>query len=117
MPGPAPRGGGAGEAAAQPGAAHRPASAVRVRVGFPITTAARRRERAHPEALKPATDRARPDENLELSSVRDPDHHETAHAPVRGAAPWIRTADAPMACSVFSPSFEVRSVPRYRLTF
>jgi len=47
--------GGAGEAAAQPGAAHRPASAVRVRVGFPITTAARRRERAHPEALKPAT--------------------------------------------------------------
>jgi len=62
-------------------------------------------------------DRARPDENLELSSVRDPDHHETAHAPVRGAAPWSRTADAPMACSVFSPSFEVRSVPRYRLTF
>jgi len=55
MPGASSPRGDAGEAAAQRGAAHRPASAVRVRVGCPITTAARRRERAHPEALEPAT--------------------------------------------------------------
>ncbi len=80
MPGASSPRGDAGEAAAQRGAAHRPASAVRVRVGIPITTAARRRERAHPEALEPATWIELDQTRTWSCTVRDPDHHETADA-------------------------------------